>query len=80
MLIVNKQEYSKSDFELRLQVYEEMEQFKEAEGNRFALCLKDPFDIITIVFFLKERNHQYYLYMKIHQKKRLLKWQSVQIV
>lgn len=29
MLIVNKQEYSKSDFELRLQVYEEMEQFQK---------------------------------------------------
>lgn len=55
MLIVNKQEYSKSDFDLRLQVYEEMEQFQEAEGNRFALCLKDPFDIITLVFFLKEK-------------------------
>ena len=55
MLIVNKQEYSKSDFELRLQVYEEMEQFQKAEGNRFALCLKDPFDIITLVFFLKEK-------------------------
>ena len=73
MLIVNKQEYSKSDFELRLQVYEEMEQFKEAKeiictlSDRLRLC------------FLK-RNHQYYLYMKIHQKKQLLKWQSVQIM
>ncbi|HDR7470958.1 TPA: acyl-CoA synthetase, partial [Bacillus toyonensis] len=50
MLIVNKQEYSKNDFESRLQVYEEMEQFQAAKGNRFALCLKDPFDIITLVF------------------------------
>ena len=54
MLIVNKQEYSKSDFELRLQVYEEMEQFQKAEGNRFALCLKDPFDIITLCFLKRK--------------------------
>ncbi|HDR7793808.1 TPA: AMP-binding protein [Bacillus luti] len=54
MLIVNKEEYNKSDFDLRLQVYEKMEQFQEVAGNRFALCLKDPFDIITLVFFLKE--------------------------
>lgn len=31
MLIVNREEYSKSDFDLRLQAYEEMEQFQEAK-------------------------------------------------
>ena len=78
MLIVNKQEFSKNDFELRLQGYEGVEQFQEAEGNRFALCLKDPFDIITLVFFLKEKEHLCYLFMKIRQRIQLLKWQSVQ--
>lgn len=55
MLIVNKQEYSKNDFELRLQMYENMEQFHDATGNRFALCITDPFDMITLVFFLKKK-------------------------
>ncbi|MEN1937336.1 AMP-binding protein [Paenibacillus sp. 102] len=55
MLIVNKQEYSKNDFELRLQMYENMEHFQEVNGKRFALCITDPFDIITLVFFLKQK-------------------------
>ena len=55
MLIVNKQEYNKSDFESRVRVYEEMEQIQEAMGHRLALCLKDPFDIITLVLFLREK-------------------------
>ncbi|WP_000958723.1 AMP-binding protein [Bacillus cereus] len=55
MLTVNKQEYSKNDFELRLQKYENMEHFQEVNGKRFALCITDPFDIITLVFFLKQK-------------------------
>ncbi|PFO84308.1 AMP-binding protein [Bacillus cereus] len=55
MLTVNKQEYSKNDFELRLQTYENMEHFQEVNGKRFALCITDPFDIITLVFFLKQK-------------------------
>lgn len=80
MLIVNREEYSKSDFDLRLQAYEEMEQFQEAAGNRFALCLKDPFDIITLVFFLKEKKSSVLLIHEDTPKERLLKWRSVQIV
>ncbi|MEY8346990.1 AMP-binding protein [Bacillus cereus] len=55
MLTVNKQEYSKNDFELRLQMYENREHFQEMNGKRFALCITDPFDIITLVFFLKQK-------------------------
>lgn len=55
MLTVNKQEYSRNDFELRLQTYENMEHFQEVNGKRFALCITDPFDIITLVFFLKQK-------------------------
>ncbi|HEK9100501.1 AMP-binding protein [Bacillus pfraonensis] len=55
MLIVNKQEYSKNDFELRLQMYENMEHFQEVDGKRFALCITDPFDITTLILFLKQK-------------------------
>lgn len=56
MLIVNKQEYSKNDFELRLQMYENMEHFQEVNGKRFALCITDPFDITTLILFLKQKS------------------------
>ncbi|EEL51034.1 Long-chain-fatty-acid--CoA ligase [Bacillus cereus Rock3-44] len=32
-----------------------MEHFQEVNGKRFALCITDPFDIITLVFFLKQK-------------------------
>ncbi|WP_369899999.1 AMP-binding protein [Bacillus manliponensis] len=55
MLKVNREQYSKEQFQARIAVYEKMECYQNLEGKRFALCIADPFDVLTLVFFLRAR-------------------------
>lgn len=56
MLIVNQNEISVHEMKRHKQGFESMDHFRQPEGKRFAVCLTDPLDVISLVQYLREHN------------------------
>jgi len=55
MLKINNQLYERFEIERVYRQFEELDHFREIEGKRIALCVKDPLDTITLVRFFREK-------------------------
>ncbi len=55
MFIVDSQTFARADFVKRWEEMHGQEAFRAPEGKRYALCLKDAFDLVSVLLFLKER-------------------------
>lgn len=56
MIIVNQNEISVYEMERHVERFLEMEHFRQPEGKRYAVCLADPLDVISLVQFLREHH------------------------
>ncbi|MFS0554603.1 AMP-binding protein [Brevibacillus sp. 179-C9.3 HS] len=56
MLIVNQNEISVYDMERHKQRFREMDHFRQPEAKRYAICIADPLDVISLVQYLREHN------------------------
>ncbi|AUM63800.1 acyl-CoA synthetase [Brevibacillus laterosporus] len=54
MLIINDNEIGLNQFDSRLLSYSGMPHFQKPEGKRYALCLSDALDIISLVLYLRD--------------------------
>ncbi|TPG71033.1 acyl-CoA synthetase [Brevibacillus laterosporus] len=54
MLIINESEVGSDQFDARLLAYLGMPHFQQPEGRRYALCLSDALDIISLVLYLRD--------------------------
>ncbi|MED1662982.1 AMP-binding protein [Brevibacillus laterosporus] len=54
MLIINENEIGSNQFDSRLLSYLGMPHFQQPEGKRYALCLSNALDIISLVLYLRD--------------------------
>jgi 3,4-dihydroxybenzoate---[aryl-carrier protein] ligase len=55
MLTIDNQALSKLDWLKRYGSMERLEGYRDPEGKRYAVCLENAFDVLTVVLFLRER-------------------------
>ncbi|MCD1258409.1 AMP-binding protein [Paenibacillus athensensis] len=56
MITVNKERLDKLTFEGRRRWLEQQEPYASARGERYALCLREPLDVVTLLGFLRGRD------------------------